>query len=96
MVRILPSRNRCARSRARAAITIASNLAYLKTIDQYLKASEMLDRVMIHPAIEPGYKTLLKNAVEYVHKEIVNLKEEKERLSQGTISGVLVVPECYY
>ena len=23
-------------------------------------------------------------------------KEEKERLSQGTISGVLVVPECYY
>ena len=61
---------------------IASNLAYLKTIDQYLKASQMLDRVMMHPAIEPGYKILLKSSLDLIHKEIFSLKEEKERLSQ--------------
>ncbi len=61
---------------------IASSLAYLKTIDQYLKASQMLDKVMLHPAIEPGYKTLLKGSQDYVFNEIRVLKEERERLSQ--------------
>jgi hypothetical protein len=61
---------------------VASELAYLKTIDQYMQASQMLDRVMIHPAIEPGYKTLLKSSLEFVQKEIINLKEEKQRLGE--------------
>ncbi len=61
---------------------IASELAYLKTIDQYLEASQMLDKVMSHPAIEPGYKTLLRSSSEFIYKEISALKEEKERLSQ--------------
>ena len=71
------------RSTAYLAVSkIASNLAYLKTMDQYLKASQMLDRVMLHPAIEPGYKTLLKGTVDYVQNEIRTIKEEKERLTQ--------------
>jgi hypothetical protein len=61
---------------------VASQLAYLKTMDQYLSASQLLNRVMIHPAIEPGYKTLLNSSVDFVQKEIVSLKEEKERLTQ--------------
>ncbi len=61
---------------------IASNLAYLKAIDQYGLAAELLERVMMHPAIEPGYKTFLQSSIDYVNKEIVTLKEERERLSQ--------------
>lgn len=61
---------------------IASELAYLKTLDQYSKAVEMLGRVMSHPAIEPGYKTLLKSSYDFAKQEIISLKEEKERLSQ--------------
>ena len=61
---------------------VASNLAYLKAIDQYLLASQMLDRVMSHPAIQPGYKSLLQSSIEFINKEIIHLKEEKERLGQ--------------
>ncbi len=61
---------------------IASGLAYLKTTDQYLQASQMLDRVMNHPAIESGYKILLKSSVDFVQKEIITLKEERDRLNQ--------------
>lgn len=61
---------------------ISSELGYLKTMDQYLKAVQMLERVMNHPAIEAGYKTLLKSSLDYLQKEIVNLKEEKYRLSE--------------
>ena len=61
---------------------IASQLAYLKAMDQYIKASEMLNRVMAHPAIESGYKTFLQSSADFVLGEIVALKEEKERLGQ--------------
>ncbi|MBF0490189.1 MAG: hypothetical protein HQL15_06150 [Candidatus Omnitrophica bacterium] len=70
---------------------IASELAYLKTIDQYADASDVLDRVMAHPAIHSAYKALLQSSVDYVHKEILNLKAEKARLIQyaDTMRAVL-------
>ncbi|MBI3602617.1 MAG: hypothetical protein HY209_06990 [Candidatus Omnitrophica bacterium] len=73
---------------------IASELAYLKTIDQYTKASEMLNRVMAHPAIEPGYKTLLKNSHDFVQEEIVALRQEKERLSQYANTMHVILDEA--
>ncbi len=60
---------------------VSFNLAYLKTIDQFLLASEMLGRVMSHPAIQPGYKLLLKSSLDYISTEIIVLREEKNRLN---------------
>lgn len=60
---------------------IGSNIAYLRAIDQFLLASEMFNKVMSDPGIEQGYKSVLQSSMEYVHKEILDLKEERERLS---------------
>lgn len=60
---------------------LASELGYLKTIDHFSLAAELLQRVMDHPAIQAGYKELLKSSVAFVVQETIGLKEEKQRLA---------------
>ncbi len=61
---------------------IASQLAYLKTMDLYTKALEFLRRVLNHPAIEPGYKRLMQEDYDFMVYEMDMLKQEKARLAE--------------
>jgi|GEM_PF-4333776 len=61
---------------------MASQLAYLKTVDLYSKALEYLRRVLNHPAIEPGYKRLMQEDYDFIAYEMDMLKGEKDRLAE--------------
>lgn len=60
---------------------LVSNVVYLKVIERYSTASRMLDMVLMHPAIEPGYKRLLTGVVEFPQKQIQLMREERDRLN---------------
>ncbi|MEI7999127.1 MAG: hypothetical protein WCH62_06455, partial [Candidatus Omnitrophota bacterium] len=60
---------------------IASQLAYLKTMDLYTKALEFIRRVLNHPAIEPGYKRLMQQGYDFIVYEMDMLKQERGRLT---------------
>lgn len=61
---------------------LAAEIAYLKVIELYTQASRMLDLVMVHPAIEQGYKRLLAGVVEFPIKEMESMRLERLRLNE--------------
>jgi len=48
---------------------IASQLAYLKTMEQYDTALEFLNRALIHPSIKEAYKMIARQALEFIVRE---------------------------
>jgi hypothetical protein len=59
---------------------IASQLAYLKTMEQYDTALEFLNRALIHPSIKEGYKMIARQALEFITREKNSLASYREYL----------------
>ncbi len=67
---------------------IASNLAYVKTVEQYDMALEFLNRALIHPSVKQGYKMIARQALEFITREKNSLGSYREYLSgYATVLG---------
>ncbi len=59
---------------------IASQLAYIKTMEQYDTALEFLNRALIHPSIKQGYKMIAWQALEFITREKDSLASYRKGL----------------
>ena len=66
---------------------IASSLAYVKTMEQYDTALEFLNRALIYPSVEEGYKMIARQALEFITREKNSLASYREGL--GSYATVL-------
>jgi len=63
---------------------IASQLAYLKTMEQYDTALEFLNRALIHPSIKEAYKMIARQALEFIVREKNSLESYRGYLGGYT------------
>ncbi len=59
---------------------VASNLAYIRTVEQYDTALEFLNRALVHPSIKEGYKMIARQALEFIIREKNSLGSYREYL----------------